>query len=78
MIWSPFSKQKVYSESNPEKPRTPRIATVYDISGEIDDFSLDDHGFQYVKHESKDKDFLDEERIKAEYYPEVEQLLKDR
>jgi hypothetical protein len=31
-----------------------------------------------VKHESKDKEFLDDEKIKAEYYPEVEQLLKDR
>jgi hypothetical protein len=30
-----------------------------------------------VKHESKEKDFVDEEKIKAEYYPEVEQLLKD-
>jgi hypothetical protein len=31
-----------------------------------------------VKHESKEKDFLDNEKIKAEYYPEIEQLLKDR
>jgi hypothetical protein len=30
-----------------------------------------------VKHESKEKDFLDDAKIKAEYYPEVEQLLKD-
>jgi hypothetical protein len=30
-----------------------------------------------VKHESKEKDFLDDEKIKTEYYPEVEQLLKD-
>jgi hypothetical protein len=31
-----------------------------------------------VKHESKEKDFLDDEKIKAEYYPEIKQLLKDR
>jgi hypothetical protein len=30
-----------------------------------------------VKHESKEKDFLSDEKIKTEYYPEVEQLLKD-
>jgi len=28
-----------------------------------------------VKHESKEKDFLDDEKIKADYYPEVEQLI---
>lgn len=66
------------SETNPEKPRTPRIVNIHDISGEIDEYSLDDHGFQYVNHESKDKEFLDEEKIKTEYYPEIEQLLKDR
>jgi len=54
------------------------MVTVHDISGEIDEYSLDDHGFQYVNHESKDKDFFDEEKIKSEYYPEIEQLLKDR
>jgi hypothetical protein len=30
-----------------------------------------------VKHESKEKNFIDDRKIKAEYYPEVEQLLKD-
>jgi hypothetical protein len=30
-----------------------------------------------VKHESKEMDFLDDRKIKEEYYPEVEQLLKD-
>ncbi|KAE8320122.1 hypothetical protein BDV41DRAFT_583681 [Aspergillus transmontanensis] len=35
------------------------------------------HGFQFYSHESKLKDFLDEERIRAEYYPETEQLLHD-
>lgn len=30
-----------------------------------------------MKHESQEKDFLDDGKIKAEYYPEVEQLLKD-
>lgn len=50
---------------------------IHDISGEEDKYTLDTHGFQFVKHESKEKDFLDAEKIKAEYYPETEQLVKD-
>ena len=29
-----------------------------------------------MKHESKEKDFTDNERIEKEYYKEVEELLK--
>ncbi|AEO55832.1 hypothetical protein MYCTH_2057467 [Thermothelomyces thermophilus ATCC 42464] len=42
-----------------------------------DKYTLDGHGFQIVRHESKEKDFLDEEQIKSIYYPETEQLLKN-
>ncbi|KAK7179858.1 hypothetical protein DPSP01_004591 [Paraphaeosphaeria sporulosa] len=51
--------------------------TVRDVRGKEDQFSLDKNGFQFYKHVSKEKDFLDDEKIKAEYYPETEQLLKD-
>ncbi|KAI8623714.1 hypothetical protein F5Y19DRAFT_492010 [Xylariaceae sp. FL1651] len=51
--------------------------TIHDISGEEDKYPLDTYGFQYVKHESKEKDFFDAEKIKAQYYPETEQLVKD-
>ena len=40
------------------------------------DLSLDTSGFQFVKHESAEKDFTDEERIQSVYYKEVEELLK--
>ena len=50
---------------------------VHDISGDEDRYDLDSHGFQMYDHESKEKDFLDDDKIKAEYYPETEQLLKD-
>jgi len=50
---------------------------IHDISGEESKYTVDSHGFQYVNHESKEKDFVDDKKIKAEYYPEVEQLLKD-
>jgi hypothetical protein len=59
------------------RPHTPKSVTVHDITGDEDKYTLDSHGFQFVKHESKEKDFLDDKKIKAEYYPEVEQLLKD-
>jgi hypothetical protein len=61
-----------------ERPHAPHAVTIHDIAGDEDKYTLDSHGFQFVKHESKEKDFLDDAQIKAAYYPEVEQLLKDR
>src|SRR5262249_846312 len=37
----------------------------------------DDHGFDLVQHSSATRDFYSEEEVKAVYYPEAEQLLKD-
>ena len=51
--------------------------TVHDISGEEDRYALDSHGFQIYRHESQEKEFNDDDKIKAEYWPETEQLLKD-
>lgn len=51
--------------------------TVHDITGHELDYTLDRHGFQLYYHESKEKDFEDDEKIKTQYYPETEQLLKD-
>ncbi|KAH8812669.1 hypothetical protein F5884DRAFT_786059 [Xylogone sp. PMI_703] len=70
----PFYVGKV---DNIQRPAAPLNVTVHDVSGDEDKYTLDSHGFQYVKHESKEKDFLDNEKIKAGYYPEIEQLLKD-
>jgi hypothetical protein len=50
---------------------------VKDISGEESKYTLDSHGFQIYRHASKEKEFVDDEKIKAEYYPETEQLLKE-
>ena len=60
-----------------ERPTEPLEVTVHDIRGEEADITLDKKGFQIYPHVSKEKDFTDDEKIKAEYYPEVEQLLKD-
>lgn len=59
------------------KPTVPLAVTIHDLSGHELDYTLDKNGFQFYYHESKEKDFLEEEKIKKEYYPETEQLLKD-
>jgi hypothetical protein len=59
------------------RPPAPQNVIIHDIAGDEDKYGLDSHGFQFVKHKSKEKDFVDDAKIKAEYYPEVEQLLKD-
>jgi hypothetical protein len=58
-------------------PDEPIDVKVNDITGEEDKYTFDTHGFQIYKHESEEKDFQDEEKIKNDYYPEIEQLLKD-
>ncbi|KAH8203873.1 hypothetical protein TruAng_001937 [Truncatella angustata] len=60
-----------------ERPHRPHRFVVSDVSGDEDRYTLDGHGFQYIRHESKEKDFVDEQRIRAEYYPECAQALQD-
>jgi hypothetical protein len=52
-------------------------ALVTDVRGHEKEFSLDKQGFAYVQHESKEKEFADEEGIKERLYAEVSELLKD-
>jgi len=49
---------------------------VHDARGREAEFTTDTSGFQFVKHVSAEKEFDDEERIKAVYLKEVEDLLK--
>jgi len=60
-----------------ERPTAPLDVTVHDIAGEVEKYTLDGNGFEIFTRESKEKDFVDDDKIRAEYYPEVEQLLKD-
>ncbi len=59
-----------------ERPHKAHDFVVNDISGEENTYSLDGYGFQYVKHESREKLFTDEQTIRSVYYPECEELLK--
>ncbi|KAK8113551.1 7alpha-cephem-methoxylase P8 chain related protein [Apiospora sp. TS-2023a] len=60
-----------------ERPTDPRQVRVTDVTGRESSFTLDKDGFQFVKNTAQEKDFLDDEHIKAVYYPEVEVLLKN-
>ncbi|TDZ36572.1 Gibberellin cluster GA4 desaturase [Colletotrichum trifolii] len=55
---------------------TPRAVTVADVTGREDVFTLDTHGFQFLRHASVETDFTDEDSIKTVYYPEAERLYK--
>ncbi|KAF2121697.1 amino acid permease-domain-containing protein [Lophiotrema nucula] len=60
-----------------DRPAESHNHTVRDVTGREKEYSLDGNGFQFYPHVSVEKDFLDDEQIKAQYYPETEQLLKD-
>jgi hypothetical protein len=73
-----FQSDQINSQpNNDERPHAPHSVIIHDIAGDEDKYTLDSHGFQFVKHESREKNFLDNDKIKAEYYPEIEQLLKE-
>ncbi|KAF9249580.1 hypothetical protein DTO006G1_6649 [Penicillium roqueforti] len=74
---SPPAPSYVGKPETYDRPVVPLVTTIHDISGHELDYKLDSHGFQLYYHESQEKDFLDDEKIKREYYPETEQLLKD-
>ena len=53
-----------------------RLVMVKDIRGGADNYSLDDYGFMYRKHETKTLDFEDRAMVENQYLPEVESLLR--
>ncbi|SPQ18503.1 86c9ad95-6d92-476b-a8b8-d092071b7d5e [Thermothielavioides terrestris] len=60
-----------------KRPTVPVTVKVTDVSGQEANFTLDNHGFQYLNHTSAEKGFHDDATIRSHYYPECEQLLKD-
>src|SRR6516225_7963197 len=40
------------------------------------DFVLERHGFRFVRHDTRVKEFYDEDEIRRVYYPEMEALIK--
>lgn len=68
-----------YSSAN-----IPRSNLVFDtkhvvinnIRGEGRDFTLDDHGFQYLQHETKVTALKDKQCIVSQYIPEMEEMIR--
>ncbi|MCJ1307248.1 hypothetical protein MMC25_000894 [Agyrium rufum] len=58
-------------------PKETRKLLVEDVRGRESDFSLETSGFQFVNHETIEKEFRDDESIKRDYYPEIENLVKE-
>ncbi|KAF2014871.1 hypothetical protein BU24DRAFT_463615 [Aaosphaeria arxii CBS 175.79] len=59
-----------------ERPTIPVSVTIRDVTGSEKNFTLDTHGFQFIKHESAMKLFDSESEIKEGYYPECVNLYK--
>ncbi|UPK98855.1 hypothetical protein LCI18_009790 [Fusarium solani-melongenae] len=57
----------------------PQPTIIHDVRGREADFHLDQDAFQVIRNvpESSEAEFVDDDSIKANYYPEVEQLLLD-
>ena len=54
-----------------------RDVQITDVSSALDRFSLDADGFEFVTHGHEFNDFLDDGRVRAEYFPVVEQFFRD-
>ena len=74
-------------DGSPATPRTyhelspnyhdARTATIHDVRGSETDYTLEGNGFQYVKGQKPaDIDFSNNEQIKKEHYPAMEDFVK--
>ncbi|KAM0269624.1 hypothetical protein ACHAQH_009703 [Verticillium albo-atrum] len=59
-----------------KRPHKAHDFVISDINGDDDQYALDTHGFRYLRHQSSEQTFTDEQQIKTGYYQECEQLLK--
>ncbi|KAI1423382.1 hypothetical protein F5Y12DRAFT_532962 [Xylaria sp. FL1777] len=74
---SPPEPSYVNKPESYTRPVDSHSVKITDIAGREAEFTLDKQGFQVHRHVAQEKDFVDDEHIKAVYYPETEQLLKD-
>lgn len=54
-----------------------REVRIADASSALGRFTIEDDGFQFVSHGHDFDDFYDDARIRAEYFPVVEQFFRD-
>ncbi|KAI9660676.1 MAG: hypothetical protein M1821_010028 [Bathelium mastoideum] len=76
----PFNYVEQPPEGSPQRNfgQDNQDITLQDVRGRESDFTLAHNAFQTITNvSSNERDFTDDEHIKAVYYPEVEQLLLD-
>ena len=56
----------------------PRIVTIHDARQIAGLLSIDRQGFVLARHETGVQNFYDQDEVRAVYYPEIEQLLKEQ
>jgi hypothetical protein len=68
----------MYSTDGPQRNfgDVTKVVPINDIRGHENEYSLDNNGFQIVKFSPTETEFVDEEKIKTQYYGEIEDLLK--
>jgi hypothetical protein len=54
----------------------PRQVTLHNGRPSASGFALDREGFRFVRHDTKVRDFFDEDDVRRVYYPEMEALVK--
>ncbi|GJC85740.1 Aspirochlorine biosynthesis protein N [Colletotrichum liriopes] len=80
---APSDNSTPYNIINPEGPPgrnygdNPTEALLHDIRGRESDFNLDHDAFAVIRNlpPSSEKEFVDDESVKNNYYPELEKLL---
>lgn len=76
---APFNYVEKPPEGQPQRNYTEddHTVTVHDIRGHESEYDFNVNGFGVIQNvpASAEKDFTDDESIKAHYYPEVEKLL---
>lgn len=60
------------------RKHVPHEMRIHDLRSVKDQFKIDECGFELIDHVSKEKDFTDEEHVKATYYPEVIEMIKKK
>lgn len=77
-----FASLPSFSDDNKAKiPRSnlvfePRTVPVRDVRGREADFTLDAHGFAFLRHATATADLKDRDAVHEQYVPEMERFLR--
>jgi len=54
----------------------PRVVDIQDVRGREEEFSLECHGFCFLRCQTRVRDLKDEKEVEGTYIPEIEALLR--